>query len=204
MIYLLGWGKILPSNRIIISRVGINNNSPRISKRSFHSTNHLRFDFIIEMLNVMGLENMLVIITDAKVSLLAQDFSNPSITKAVARSRAYYAPLVNFLLSDTKIGTMTHAKFWNFDPSVFEGHRIQSEDVLKEFQKLETLMKNNLDNTKHAYYLAKGGITGEAAHLSIMTNWKSSKFYLGRRPGFPLPAVLLGGGGGAEGGDASS
>lgn len=111
------------------------------------------------MLNVMALENMLVIITDAKVSLLAQDFSNPSITKAV-----------NFLLSDTKIGTMTHAKFWNFDPSVFEGHRIQSEDVLKEFQKLETLMKNNLDNTKHAYYLAKGGITGEAAHLSIMTN----------------------------------
>jgi hypothetical protein len=159
LIYLLGRSKIPPSNRIIISRVGINNNSPRISKRSFHSTNHLRFDFIIEMMNVMGLENMLVIITDAKVSLLAHDFSNPSITKAV-----------NFLLSDTKIGTMTHAKFWNFDPSVFEGHRIQSEDVLKEFQKLETLMKNNLDNTKHAYYLAKRGITGEAARLSMMTN----------------------------------
>jgi len=46
------------------------------------------------MMNVMGLENMLVIITDAKVSLLAHDFSNPSITKAV-----------NFLLSGACSGS---------------------------------------------------------------------------------------------------
>jgi|HigsolmetaGSP11D_1036233.scaffolds.fasta_scaffold04693_3 hypothetical protein len=44
---------------------------------------------------------MLDIIVNAKVSLLAHDYSNhPSVAKAVG-----------FLLSDVKIGTMTHAEF---------------------------------------------------------------------------------------------
>jgi hypothetical protein len=151
--------KICSNKQYLISIVGINNNSPRISKRSFHSTNHLRVDFILDVLNIISLETMLNTITQAKESLEGHDFSNPSITKAL-----------DFLSSDTKKGNITHANLWGFNTNLLEGNQIQSEDGIKEFQKLERDMKNNLENTKHALDLAKRGVTGEAAYLSKKAN----------------------------------
>lgn len=152
----------------MISYSRYNNNSPRIFKRSFHSTKSLGyFDFILEALNIFALENMESIISQARIHLEAQDFSHNSVTKAV-----------NFLLSDTKIGDKTHAEFWKFDISKLQGNGIQSEDALKEFQNLETRMKNNLDNHNSWYEIQKRvnkeNLTQKEALRMLRKRWNSN------------------------------
>lgn len=152
------------TTRIFISKVGINNNSPRILKRYFHSTKSLRYDYITEMLNIVKLEDIQFIISQAVIHLQMQDFSDPSVTKAV-----------NYLLRYTVLNE-TYADFWRFDASLLEGNRIESEDALKEFKILETRMKNNLDNTKLYDELVQStkrkSITKEAAMLILKNKYK--------------------------------
>lgn len=104
-------GPRILNNRILISKVGINNNSPRIFKRSFHSTKSLRIEgidiLIPTLLDSFALENLVHTITEGKKSLQAADFSNSNVTKAV-----------DFLSSLTKKGTMTNAQFWDFRSGV--------------------------------------------------------------------------------------
>jgi hypothetical protein len=63
------WNK-KQSYTISISTVGINNNNPRIFKRSFHSTKSLRTpDLIDAAIEMMKSESMYLIIHDATVHL---------------------------------------------------------------------------------------------------------------------------------------
>jgi beta-lactam-binding protein with PASTA domain len=102
--------------RILISKVGINNNSPRILKRYFHSTNPNRvsYDYITEMLNIIKLEDIQFLISQGVIHIQMQDFSDPSVTKAVNYLSKYT------LAYDDK----TYAEFWKFDTSILEGNRI--------------------------------------------------------------------------------
>jgi hypothetical protein len=147
----------------ILLNVDINKNSPRVFKRSFHSTNSLRYCFIVEAMNIIQLEGMQSTITQAIIDLQAQDFAADSVTKAV-----------NFLLSKAKAVDITHADFWGFDIKILQAKGIYSEDALKEFQKMETHMNNNLNNTKYDFVLVRmirnGDISIQAAELARKTN----------------------------------
>jgi hypothetical protein len=116
------------------------------------------------MLNIVKLEDIQFIISQAVIHLQMQDFSDPSVTKAV-----------NYLLRYTVLNE-TYADFWRFDASLLEGNRIESEDALKEFKILETRMKNNLDNTKLYDELVQStkrkSITKEAAMLILKNKYK--------------------------------
>ena len=168
MIYLLGGVKRRSKNRILINIVGINNNSPRIFKRSFHSTKSLRYNFILETLNIFQLEDMQSIITQATIALQNNEFTGDSVTKAI-----------DFLLSKAKAVDQTQAEGWGFDISKTQGNRIASQDTLTEFRNLETRMKYNLENTKYAHELAKSvktnAITKEAAMPLLKSHWKPWK-----------------------------
>lgn len=154
------------AKRSSVSIAGINN-SPRIFKRSFHSTKSLRFDFIVETMNIMTLTNMYMIINDATIHLQLMDFSHESVTAAI-----------DFLKQATKSNPdMTQAEFWKFDISKIEGNgRIDSQGALNEFKRLDTRMNNNLDNTKLYAELWKkrytNDISSNEATATLIAKWK--------------------------------
>lgn len=129
-----------------ISLVNINNNSPRVFKRSFHSTKSLRFfDFMHEAVTILQLETLQSIISTAVVHVQAQDYGDISVTRAI-----------NLLLSKpTGAGTTTQAATWDFDLSLLERKGIASKDVLKELKKVETNMDINLENLNLRYKTAQ-------------------------------------------------
>jgi len=111
------------------------------------------------------MENMQFIITEAVRHLQMQEYSDPSVTNAV-----------KLLLSKSKAVCEIQADIGGFDTSLLKGDRIESEDALKEFKRLETRINNKLDNTKLGNELAKsfykGTISKEAVELILRTNWK--------------------------------
>ena len=161
------------SNRILISKVGINNNSPRIFKRSFHSTNSLFFplpflegyDFFIGTLDIIQLTDLKLIVTNAKISILAEDFSNPSITKVIE--------FLSGIHPRSNLNTI-NANIWGFDPNLLQGDKIRTPEFLAELSATERTMDKNLDNVRNLFelnkQLARGEITKAAYDLSLRTN----------------------------------
>jgi hypothetical protein len=115
------------------------------------------------MLNIIKLEDIQSVISQAVIHIQMQDFSDPSVTKAV-----------NYLLKKTVLN-QTFAEYWLFDTSLLEGNRIESEDGLKEFQRLETRMKNGIYNAKLKDVLEQSirrkSISEEAARLILKNNY---------------------------------
>jgi hypothetical protein len=129
-----GWRVKTRSNRII-SIVGINNNSPRISKRSFHSTRsrHAPFDTIHLSLQLLELIEVKDIVASTARALEVGDFTHPVITK-----------LGEFFSSLTKDGTMTCGQSWGFDTNRLASGQIQSGPTLTAIRNLEVRMDANI------------------------------------------------------------
>lgn len=126
------------SNRII-SIVGINNNSPRISKRSFHSTRslHAPIDTIYFSLQLMELIDVKEIVANVITALEGGDFTHAAVTKSV-----------EFFSSLTKDGTMTCGQSWGFDPNLLASDQIQSSPTLTALKNLGVRMDANIQTVE--------------------------------------------------------
>lgn len=156
----------IQSNRILISKVGINNNSPTVFKRFFHTTNSLRggtYNMILETLNILQLQDIQFIISNAVIHLQMQDYNHESVTNAV-----------QFLITKTKTVDTTQAECWGFNLDLLQRNGIESPEALEEFKKTEKHMQDNLYNInlhhQHVKDVRRELLTKEAATLARIAN----------------------------------
>ena len=88
-------------------------------------------------MDVLTLENLYIIIHDAKTSLEWQDFSNPSITKAI-----------NYLNSPTHKVNMSYANAWGFNSDLLQESKIRTPEILSEISRAEGDIRYNLDKAR--------------------------------------------------------